>query len=237
MNGITMCVHPKIIFRCAEIRKLDQLAIESIGIPGVVLMENAGLGVYHFLKQQPISGKVVICCGGGNNGGDGFVLARHLFNQHIDVVVLLSALPKKLSADAKLNFQIAKNCQIPIVQVTENNIQTIKDTYLKQADWIIDALLGTGLKGAVKMPYLQLINDINQSKGKVVSIDIPSGLHTDTGEPLEAAVKANYTLTFMGLKHGFLNPKAHLYLGETHIIDIGIPRVLLESLNGSLVKA
>lgn len=231
-----MCIHPKIIFRCAEIRKIDQLTIEHIGIPGMVLMENAGIGVYQFLKQQHISGKVVICCGGGNNGGDGFVLARHLFNQQVDVVILLCASPNKLSADAKLNYQIARNCQIPIVNVNQDTQQNIRDTYLNSADWIIDALLGTGLAGSVKMPYLQLISDINQSQAKVVSIDIPSGLHTDSGEPLGVAVKANYTLSFVGLKHGFLNPKAHQYLGEIHVIDIGIPRVLLESLNGSLVK-
>jgi NAD(P)H-hydrate epimerase len=221
-----MPIHPNRVFSCQEIRALDKQAIENIGIPGMVLMENAGLAVAQFLEAYLENEKVVICCGKGNNAGDGLVVARHLWNHGFDVEVLLFELPEYFSQDTLTNYQIAKNCQVPMHQVKEGMLKNV----LFAADWIVDALFGTGLQGGLQRPYHEIVSAINQMDAKVLSIDVPSGLNADTGQADGACVKADITLSFVGLKQGFLNPQAQRYLGELHVIDIGIPKVLLETL-------
>lgn len=221
-----MRIHPYHVFSCQEIRALDKQVIEKIGMPGMVLMENAGLAVAQFLEAYLENEKVVICCGKGNNAGDGLVVARHLWNHGFDVEVLLFELPEYFSQDTRMNYHIAKNCHVPMHQVKEGMAKNC----LLVADWIVDALFGTGFQGGLKSPYLDIISTINQMDAKVLSIDVPSGLNADTGQADGACVQADITLSFVGLKRGFLNPQAKPYLGELHVIDIGIPKILLESL-------
>jgi hydroxyethylthiazole kinase-like uncharacterized protein yjeF len=218
--------HPNHVFSCQEIRALDKQAIENIGIPGMVLMENAGLAVAQFLEAYLENDKVVICCGKGNNAGDGLVVARHLWNHGFDVEVLLFELPEFFSQDTLTNYQIAQNCQVPMHQVEDGLAKNI----LSPADWIVDALFGTGFQGGLQSPYHDIVLAINQMDAKVLSIDVPSGLNADTGQADGACVQADITLSFVGLKQGFLNPQAQRYLGELHVIDIGIPKILLETL-------
>ncbi len=223
---------PPILSR-EEVRALDRRAIEEFGIPGVVLMENAGRGVAELLLQLGINGQVVICCGKGNNGGDGFVIARHLDIRHVHVQVVLFSRPEDLTGDALINYRIIDAAGLPIELVPRADEGGGSwRQLLSSADWIVDALFGTGLAGPVRPPYADAINAINTSTSRVLAVDIPSGLDCDTGKPLGRTVRAQHTATFVAMKTGFGNPAAKPWLGKVHVIDIGVPRLLVEGLRG-----
>ena len=218
---------PSVLSR-TQARELDRLTIETYAIPGMVLMENAGRGIVDLLLTQEPQGNIIICCGQGNNGGDGFVVARYLHNLHRPVQVLLFGDPGEITGDAKINYIIIKALGVPIITINSEDIETIQHV-LSEADWIIDALFGTGMQGQVKWPFVKVIGAINAAHKKVLSIDIPSGLDCDTGIPLGVAVRATHTVTMVGLKQGFLNPEAQDYLGHVDVVDIGTPRALIET--------
>ena len=207
------------------VRELDRVAIEEFGIPGIVLMENAGRNAAELLCTKRLSGPIVICCGKGNNGGDGFVMARHLENHGAAVHILLFADPNSLRGDARTNFRIVKASGIPLT-VVPNIDQSVLNSELNAAEWIVDALLGTGMTGEVREPYATAITRINASSAKVFAVDLPSGLDCDRGRPAGESVRADVTATFVAMKTGFLQPSAREWLGEVHVIDIGIPRAL-----------
>lgn len=208
-----------------EVRNVDRVAIEQFGIPSVVLMENAGRGAADWLVEQRPAGPVVICCGKGNNGGDGFVIARHLDIRGFEVRVLLFCEADALQGDAAVNYRIIQKAGVPIRFVTlPQDIDALADE-LNHAGWSVDALLGTGTQGAVREPIPQVIEAINASPAKVLAVDLPSGLDCDTGQPLEACVKANLTATFVAPKLGFEN--ARKWTGEVRVIDIGAVRQAL----------
>jgi NAD(P)H-hydrate epimerase len=213
-----------------EVRALDRRAIEEFGVPGVVLMENAGRGAADVLMSLGCKGPVVICCGKGNNGGDGFVIARHLNNQNIRVRVVLFAHPDKLTGDAAINYQIIARSGLPIlVHAGEELKQNVLDTELADAEWVVDGLFGTGLTGPVKNPYDMVIAAINQCKARVLAVDIPSGLDCDSGKPLGPTVHAEHTVTFVAEKKGFANAEAKKWTGQIHVVGIGAPRRVLET--------
>jgi len=212
-----------------QAKKIDQLAIEQLGIPGAVLMENAGRATAELLLQLGCAGSVIICCGKGNNGGDGFVIARYLESHLIPVEILLFAQPEELSPTAKLNYDILQRLGLPVQICPQPDIAELK-LKLKKAKWIVDALFGTGLEGEVRAPFAEIIQAINSSSAKTIAVDIPSGLDCDTGTPLGCAVMAQYTTTFVASKKGFTNPEGMLYVGNLRVIDIGIPhRFILQS--------
>jgi NAD(P)H-hydrate epimerase len=217
-----------------EVRMLDRRAIEEFGVPGVVLMENAGRGTAELLLSLGIHRKVVICCGKGNNGGDGFVIARHLDNRGTPVRVLLFARPEDLSGDAAVNYRIIARAGLPMVIHAGNPVDDkAVRADLAAAEWIVDALFGTGLTGPVRNPFDQIITAINESSARVLAVDIPSGLDCDTGQPLGPTVRAHHTATFVAMKRGFANPAARQWLGQVHVLDIGAPRRLLEKPHSS----
>lgn len=211
------------------VRDVDRRAIEEFGLPGIVLMENAGRGAVEALLQQGCRGPVAICAGKGNNGGDGFVIARHLELRDLDVKVLLFCDSGELTGDAAINFRVIQAAGIPIIPMTAAEPDSL-DAELSSAEWIVDALLGTGLRGAVREPYRTAIAAINRSGKRVLAIDLPSGMDCDTGEPLGACVNATCTVTFVALKAGFVqNPRSVQFTGPVCVVDIGVPRSLLES--------
>jgi NAD(P)H-hydrate epimerase len=213
-----------------EVRNLDRRAIEEYGVPGVVLMENAGRGCAELLRSLGVHGPVVICCGKGNNGGDGFVVARHLDNAQIPVKVLLFGTPEDLAGDAAINYRIIANAGLPI-ETPHVNAEMLRREFAP-AEWIVDALFGTGLAGPLRPPFDHVVAAINARSTRVLAIDIPSGLDADTGQPLGPTVRAEHTATFVALKKGFADPAAQAWLGRVHVIDIGMPRRLLENLAG-----
>ena len=209
-----------------QVRDVDRRAIDDNGMLGLVLMENAGRNSAELLRSLGIHGRVTICCGKGNNGGDGFVIARHLENAGVDVKVLLCVPPSSLTGDAKTNLGILEKAKTPILAPPFD----WRDE-LAGSDWIVDALLGTGTQGTIREPFVSAIAAINSAKGKIFAVDLPSGLDCDTGQPLGVCVRADQTATFVARKMGFDIPGATELTGLVHVIDIGVPRSLLQSLS------
>jgi len=200
-----------------EVRELDCRAIHDFGVPGVVLMENAGRGCAELLMRlNPERKPVVILCGPGNNGGDGFVIARHLDNAGWPVKAWLFAQPEKLAGEAAVNYHIARVTGL------------VGESASALDGWVVDALFGTGLSRGLAKPFDTWVATMNASKCPILAVDIPSGLDCDTGEPLGPCVRATHTATFVAAKRGFLNPNAKQWTGEVHVIDIGAPRALVD---------
>ncbi len=217
-----------------QIKEMDRIAIESFGIPGLVLMENAGRGAFEYLlrKFKDIkTKKIAVLAGRGNNGGDGFVIARYLMEKGIPVTIFLLSSIQKVAGDAKINMLLAqklcdRSSTSSIIEIPD------VDTFKKQKaailfhDLFIDAILGTGLNSDVKGFFKDAIELINSSQRPVFSVDIPSGLDSDTGQPLGIAVKACATATFAFAKAGHILYPGNLYTGDLEIIDIGIPKFI-----------
>ena len=213
---------------CAEVRQRERRAIEELGLPSLLLMENAGRGLAELLLALGIDGKVVVCCGKGNNGGDGLVLARHLDNRSMRCSVLLFARPEELTPDSSLNYRVLTGSGVPVAVHAGLPLDTERvSAELTSAGWVVDALFGTGLRGPLRPPFDEIVKLINDSGAKVLAVDIPSGLDGDTGLPLGPAVRARHTGTLIACKIGFLHPAARAWTGEVHLIDTGMPRCLL----------
>lgn len=207
-------------------RKVDERAISEFGVPGIVLMENAARGCVDVLSGLGIDGTVCICCGPGNNGGDGFAMARRLDLLGYTVRVFLAGDPSRLAGDAAVNYRILGHSDVPIIHGPLDPSGLV--SFFADADWIVDALLGTGFQGPLRQPLVDLIGLINQMPAKRFAVDLPSGLDCDTGIPAIPTVHADHTCTFVAEKIGFRNPAAQSYLGKIHVVDIGAPRKLLK---------
>lgn len=218
-----------------EVRAVDRRAIDEFGMTGLVLMENAGRGAAERLLALGVDGPVIVCAGKGNNGGDGFVIARHLELLGCDARVLLFANPSELSGDAAVNWRILEAAETPRVVLGRQPSLSDIDHALSHADWIVDALLGTGTLGEVREPYRTAIAAINRSARKVLAVDLPSGLDCDTGEPIETlvdgipvCVRAAHTATFVARKRGFDLPTSQAFTGDVHVVGIGAPKKLID---------
>lgn len=226
----------------AQVRAFDRAAIERLGLPGIVLMENAGRNAARVIRnhvlREPQGKKVAIVCGGGNNGGDGFVIARHLANDGARVTVYLAADPASLAGDAATNHRVVAAMGLPIASVRTSPELAEAQKRWKKCDAIVDALLGTGFAGSVRPPLDAIIGAINEagrggllSRGPaIVAIDLPSGLDADTGAPSNATVRAGLTITMVGRKVGFDAAGAADYTGQVIVVDIGAPASLLANL-------
>jgi NAD(P)H-hydrate epimerase len=213
-----------------EVRELDRRAIAEYGVPGTVLMENAGRGAAAVLLALGVRGLVLVCCGKGNNGGDGFVIARHLDNHGVRVRVLLFADPATLTGDAATHYRILERAGLPVAVRTENPVdEAALRREFSAAEWLVDALFGTGLAGPVRPPFDRIIAAMNASLARVLAVDLPSGLDCDTGRPLGPSVRADHTLTFVAEKKGFAAAEAREWIGRVHVVDIGLPRTLREN--------
>ncbi len=214
-----------------QMQQLDQRAIEHFGIPGIVLMENAGRGSAEFMLQRYSHlrrSAVAIVAGKGNNGGDGFVIARYLVNQGVSVKVYLLADPKVLRGEAETNYQILQRMKGEVISIpSHTEYQKVKKD-LEKVDFLVDGIFGTGLDAEVRGYYREVIEHLNTLQKPTVAIDIPSGLDANTGKALGTAIRATLTLTFGLPKVGLLIPPGTEYVGELKLIDIGIPRKLIE---------
>lgn len=215
-----------------EMRKMDQKTIEEFGIPGRVLMENAGKGATQILLDQfpgLVRKKIGIVAGRGNNGGDGFVMARYLFQKGIAVTVFLLSDKKAVRGDAEANLNLLGPLGVPLVELRDQNAFDAHKTLLCRQDLWVDAILGTGLQSEVKDYFKHAIDFINHSNQPIFAVDIPSGLNSDTGQPCGTCVRAHVTATFGFAKIGhFIHPGADLS-GNVEIVDIGIPPFIVEA--------
>lgn len=209
----------------AESRDVDRRAVQELGIPSIVLMENAGRGAAEaLLKHEPPIRTVLILCGKGNNGGDGFVIARHMAIAGVRVRLALLAVADELAGDARLNYEIVQRLELPVTLLGETDeLTTDLDRLAIGVDWIVDAMLGTGAQGEPRQPYRTAIEWLNQQAARKLAVDVPSGLDCDTGEPALTTVRADATCTFHAPKVGFLNRVAQAYLGDLQVVSIGIP--------------
>ncbi len=212
-----------------EMAKLDRITINEVGIPGIVLMENAGRGAFDFfLKILPdlLERRIGVVCGSGNNGGDGFVIARLCHQNGADVRVFCAKDPKQLTGDAKTNFEIISNLNVPIYTFEDNGPDFWEN--LRECTVIIDAIFGTGLSREVTGLFEKLINEINKMNVPVLSVDIPSGIDGSTGKVLGVAVQALATATFGLPKIGHYVWPGSRHTGTLEVIDIGIPNEIVE---------
>ena len=218
-----------------EVRAIDAWAINTLGIRGVVLMENAGRSCAELIKEKLANvtrPKVCIFCGTGNNGGDGYVIARHLLNSGFAVTVVICGDREKIKGDAKINLDILermgqavvrKDSTAELLSLDDGDIPGRVKAFTAGANMLVDGLFGTGLSGQLNDKYKQLIESINSQDCPILAVDIPSGLDCDSGEPLGAAVRATYTVTFVAVKKGFASSSGVAdYTGEVFVASIGV---------------
>lgn len=217
----------------AQMQSLDRRAIEEAKIPGTTLMENAGRGVVDAFVQtfgSPAGKRVTIFCGKGNNGGDGFVVARLLRRKRARIRVLLFADPKELRGDAQtMHRRLVRSAGTSLV-VAQPSQEYVRDQ-ADQADFLVDALLGTGLSSTVKGQYKDAIGAMNRSSAPTIAVDLPSGIHSDNGEILGSAVNAFLTVTFGCPKVGLYLGSAIDHAGKIVYSDIGIPQEYIKNLS------
>lgn len=215
-------------------RALDSAAVGEFGLPTIVLMENAARHVADVALERAGEGaRVLVVCGSGNNGGDGLACARHLTNAGMRVFVALTRGVEELRGDAGVHARAARAMGIPIRERATGTDLVGLSADVGGFDLVIDSLVGTGLTRDVSGAMGELIEGINQLRregAEVLAVDVPSGLDCDRGVPMGAAVRADVTVTFVGLKPGFLALDAQEYVGEVIVVDIGAPHSLVARL-------
>jgi len=206
---------------------LDRWAIQDIGIPGIVLMENAGRAVAdraRALIPDPETGAILVLAGKGNNGGDGFVVSRHLWNAGYRVKVRIFGTEAQYpgGSDPAVNLRAIRRMGVDVATVQPEELYT----EAPHTGLVIDALFGTGLRGAPRPPADRLIdavNDLAATGVPVLAVDTPSGLDCNTGDVPGVAVKATWTVTLARPKVGFFKGRGPEYVGELEVADISIP--------------
>jgi len=214
-----------------QMREIDRKAIEENKLSGLALMENAGLRIFQSLKKiypDLRLKKIIIFAGSGNNGGDGFVVARHLYTYGVKVKVFLLAHFNKIKGEAGENLNTINKMEVELIETETTKFEEIQRT-IQNSDLIIDAILGTGLQGKVTGLKAKIIDLINISNKEVVAIDVPSGLDTDTGKTEGPCIKATHTITLALPKIGLLIFPGASYAGKVTVEDIGIPSYLLKN--------
>ncbi len=225
------------IVTASEMQQMDRETIESFGLPGRVLMENAGRGVVDVLiKAFPAittSGqnqRIGIVAGRGNNGGDGFVIARYLSGLGASVSVYLVSERAAVKGDAAANLKLLDLLKVPVVEITDLHSLTQHHTAMRGHHIWVDALLGTGLNAEVKGLYRAVIDFLNGLSRPVIAVDMPSGLNADTGMMCGACIQAHTTVTFGFPKIGHILYPGAGFTGRLEIIDIGIPPHIVEAI-------
>jgi hydroxyethylthiazole kinase-like uncharacterized protein yjeF len=220
------------LFSRRQAQTFDKFAQEKLGIPSIVLMENAGRSVAEEAikllrnaqravpagRQVTRNAYIVIVCGTGNNGGDGLVAARHLINSGVKVKVYLVGSPAKLKDDPKTNLNILLKMGEKVAWV--RSVKVLSG--IKKSDLIIDALFGIGLNSPVSGLQQAVIEYLNASGVPIVAVDVPSGLDADSGQVLGSAVRARRTVTFVAAKRGFFKNEGPRYCGKIIVRDIGV---------------
>jgi hydroxyethylthiazole kinase-like uncharacterized protein yjeF len=213
----------------AEVRAFERHAIQALGVPGAVLMENAGRAAAEealrlIAERGSRPGRAAVLCGAGNNGGDGWVILRHLSMAGVRATAWTAAEPARLTGDAALNFRIATALGLSIETLAAPaDIERARAQW-NQCDVLVDALLGTGFEGEVRPPLDAILAAANSARaGAKLAVDLPSGLDCDSGRPSRATFRADVTVTFVARKRGFDAPEAAPWIGRVVVAGIGVP--------------
>ena len=221
------------LYSTQQIRNVDNYAINKLGMPGIVLMENASREIFQNIISEFKFTSIAIICGNGNNGGDGFAVARHFANTDYKVIVVYLGPVSKMSIDCKLNFNVLKKLEYGNSKLSITKYRSISSLgAVKKCDLICDALLGSGTRGSLREPFLTIINQLNRVRKTKISIDIPTGLDADKGFS-ENQFHADMTITLGGYKRGLFFGDGFLHAGQIKKGSIGISDTFLESLNTS----
>jgi NAD(P)H-hydrate epimerase len=227
------------ILSAAQMREADRAAIEDIGLPSVVLMENAGRQVVAAMEagfETQLNGRVAVLCGRGNNGGDGFVVARTLLQRGIDTTVFMIGALSAVRGDARTNLDILGRLGVTVVEINDEQSWELHFSEIGKCSLIVDAIFGTGLTAPVAGMMETVIADINAAGIPIVSIDMPSGLSADTPNLIGDCIDASMTVTLAAPKLPLVLPPGEAYAGDVVIADIGIPYELIEALEGPYVE-
>ena len=230
---------PENLYSAAQTRLLDHFAIESLGIPGLVLMERAGQACFQqIMAYWPGLSRIHIFCGSGNNAGDGYVIASQAQLAGLEVCVFQLGKSSKLGEDAAVCRKRAISLGVRLESVQSNDeLALLKGDSLGKADLFVDALLGTGVRGEVKGLYAKLITLMNAAPTPVFSVDTPSGLCVDTGTVLGVAVVADLTLTFIALKKGLLTGQGPAMAGRLLFDNLQLPASIYQQIDAQAYRA
>ncbi|MDE3155898.1 MAG: NAD(P)H-hydrate dehydratase [Acidobacteriota bacterium] len=223
------------ILNASQMRQADRRAIDELGIPSVVLMENAGrqaVAAMEATYSDLLESRVAVLCGRGNNGGDGFVVARTLLQRGVDVLVFVVGSIAEVRGDARLNLEILSRLGLTAVEIADPQTWELHFSEIAACDLIVDALFGTGLSKPLEGMLETVVADVNASGIPVVAIDLPSGLSGDTADLIGDSIHAATTITLAAPKLPLVLPPAELRAGSVVIADIGIPQDVIESVDG-----
>lgn len=223
------------VLTAAQMREADRVTIEELGIPSLVLMENAGrqvVAAIEALFPNLALRRVAVLAGRGNNGGDGFVIARTLLERVIEVPVFVIGSLSEVRGDARHNMEILGRLGASVVEISDEQAWELHFSEISQCDLVVDAIFGTGLRRALDGMYPTIVGDLNGSGLPVVAVDLPSGLLADTHDVPGEAVRATVTVSLAAPKICHILPPARRVCGDLVIADIGIPEVIIERLDG-----
>jgi hydroxyethylthiazole kinase-like uncharacterized protein yjeF len=226
------------ILNAAQMREADRFTIEEIGIPSLVLMENAGRQVVAAMEaayEARLNGRVAVLCGRGNNGGDGFVVARTLLQRGIDAAVFVIGALAEVRGDAKTNLEILGRLGVTVVEIGDEQSWELHFSEISQCALIVDAIFGTGLKSTLGGMMETIVADVNASSIPIISIDLPSGLSADTPHVLGDCIDASMTVTLAAPKLPLVLPPGEAHAGDVVIADIGIPHEVIDSVEGQRI--
>src|SRR5918996_3519039 len=227
------------ILNADQMREADRYTIEDIGIPSLVLMENAGRQVVAAIEaayEARLDGRVAVLSGRGNNGGDGFVVARTLLQRGIDTSVFVIGAVADVRGDARTNLDILGRLGVTVVEVGDEQTWELHFSEVSQCTLIVDAIFGTGLKTALGGMMETVVADVNASGIPIVSIDLPSGLSADTPHVIGDCIDASMTVTLAAPKLPLVLPPGEVHAGDVVIADIGIPIDVMDGVDGPHIE-
>src|SRR4051812_4616032 len=226
------------VLNSAQMREADRRAIEDIGIPSLVLMENAGrqtVAAMEAMYGDLLERQVAVLCGRGNNGGDGFVIARTMAQRGVDVAVFLLGRVADVRGGARLNLEILGRPRLTVVEIADSQAWELHFSEVSDCTLIVDAIFGTGLNAPIAGFIESVVTDVNASGIPVVAIDLPSGLSADSPDPIGPSNEAGLTVTIAAPKIPLVLPPAETRAGDIVIADIGIPSEVLDTLDAPVL--
>ena len=222
-----------------QMREADRRTIQEIGLPSIVLMENAGRQTVAAMEaafDTLGTSRVAVLCGRGSNGGDGFVVARTLLQRGIEAVVFLLGSVAEVQGDARTNLEVLGHIGLTIVEITTAQEWELHFSEVSECDIVVDAIVGTGLRGRLTGLFETVVADLNELGVPIVAIDLPTGLSADTAELAGEAIDATMTVTLAAPKIPLVFPPADAHAGDLVIADIGIPIPLFDELEGPYLE-